>query len=72
MKTLHLLEFLRRDDGDLIASFGDSRLVKHLNGKFELLGGSPGDRADAKEWGSRFLHEAAIAGVMKGRWHEHS
>jgi hypothetical protein len=28
-----------------IASFGDAHLVKKLNGKFELLGGSPDDRA---------------------------
>jgi hypothetical protein len=44
-----------------IANFGNARLVKTLNGKFELLGGSPDDRAAAREWCSLFLHDAVFA-----------
>ena len=58
MKASKLLAHLRRDDGELIASFGDARLVKKLNGKIELTGGTETDRAAAREWCSRFLHDA--------------
>ena len=44
MKTFHLLDYLRRSDGETLATFGDARLVKHLNGKIELRGGSRDDR----------------------------
>ncbi len=44
-----------------IANFGAARLVKDLNGKFSLIGGTPNDRAAAREWCSHFLHEAVIA-----------
>lgn len=58
---LNRLAWLLRDDGELIAGFGDARLVKKLSGKFELLGGSDADRTAAKEWCSLFLHEAVVA-----------
>ena len=60
MKTNLLLEYLRRDDGVLLARFGDARLVKMLNGKIELRDGSPDDQAAAKEWCSLFLHDAVL------------
>jgi len=53
-------EYLHRDDGELIASFGDARLVKYLHGKFELRGGTDADRAQAREWCSLFLHGAVF------------
>ena len=43
-----------------IASFGQARLVRNANGRVELLGGSPTDRADAQEWISLFLHDAVL------------
>jgi len=57
---LNPISWLFRDEGDLIALFGNARLVKRLNGKFELLGGNDADRAEAKEWCSLFLHEAVF------------
>ncbi len=62
MKTTRLLEFLQRNDGELIAGFGEARLVKCLDGRIKLLGGSPEDRAAAREWCSLFLHEAILPG----------
>ena len=59
MKTFHLLDYLRSRDGETLATFGDARLVKYLNGKIGLLGVSRDDRADAREWCSLFLHEAS-------------
>ena len=43
-----------RNEGELIARFGGARLVKHLDGKLELIGGSPEDRAAAHKWLSQF------------------
>lgn len=61
MKPFHLLEYLRRNDGETLARFGDARLVKYLNGKIKLLGGSRDDRTAAREWCSLFLHEAILS-----------
>ena len=49
------------DEGKLIASWGEARLIKFLNGKWELRGGSENDRAEAKEWISMFWHDAVVA-----------
>ena len=43
---LNPLSWSLPDEGDLIALFGNARLVKRLNGKFELLGGTDADRAE--------------------------
>ena len=59
--TARILESFGRDDGELIASQGQARLVRHLNGRYELRGGTPADRQHLKEWCSLFLHEAAFA-----------
>ena len=58
---MNLLTWLTRDDGELIASFGNARLVRMLNGQFELRDGTPADHAEAKEWCSLFLHNAVFS-----------
>ena len=55
---LNLLARPQQNDGELIASFGDARLVRKLSGKIELIGGTETDRAEAREWCSMFLHDA--------------
>ena len=40
---------------ELIATFGEARLVKTLDGKIQLRDGSPEDQARAREWMERFL-----------------
>jgi hypothetical protein len=51
----------RFDDNDalpaeeLIASFGEARLVKTRDDKFEIRGGSAEDQAQAREWMEMFL-----------------
>jgi hypothetical protein len=52
-------------DGELIAFFGEARLIKRLDRKFELRGGSPEDRCAAREWISLFMHEVVL--VADGR-----
>lgn len=61
MKIKRPLDHLRGRDGETIAVFGAARLVKHLDGKIQHLGGSRDDRRAAREWCSMFLHEAALA-----------
>ena len=58
---LNLMAWFKRDAGETLAAFGQARLVKKLNGKIELRGGSRDDRTAAKEWCSLFLHEAILS-----------
>jgi hypothetical protein len=43
---------------NLIASFGQARLLGRADGRVELRGGSEADRTEAKEWLSLFMHDA--------------
>jgi CheY-like chemotaxis protein len=52
---------LLRDDGEIVASFGDADLIRHYDGRWELRGGSPADHAEAREWCSLFQHDATFA-----------
>jgi len=52
--------FSGRDDGEVLAYFGQARLVKKLDGKLELVGGTNEDRTAAREWISMFFHEAVV------------
>jgi hypothetical protein len=47
-------------DGEVIAYFGRARLVKRLDCKYELRGGSGEDHSAAKEWISLFMHEVVL------------
>jgi hypothetical protein len=49
-----------KDEGELIASWGEARLIKYLDGKVELKGGSKEDRIEAREWISMFLNDAVV------------
>jgi len=41
-------------------SWGEARLIKYLDGKLVLKGGSKEDRLAAHEWISMFWHEAVV------------
>jgi hypothetical protein len=60
MKLRHLFPELERRDNEIVAAFGQARLVKRLDCRFELRGGSEVERAEAREWISLFLHEAVL------------
>jgi hypothetical protein len=49
-----------RDEGELIASWGEARLIKFLDGKVVLKGGAKEDRMEAREWISLFLNDAVV------------
>jgi hypothetical protein len=44
------------DEGEVVAAWGEARLIRYLDGKIELRGGSEQDRAEAREWMSLFWH----------------
>jgi hypothetical protein len=59
MKTIDVFpEF--NEEGEVLAYFGQARLIKYLDGKLELRGGSEEDRSAAEEWISLFCHEAVV------------
>jgi hypothetical protein len=45
-----------KDEREVIATGGEAQLIKYLDGKLELKGGSKEDRIAAREWISMFLH----------------
>ena len=51
-----------KDEGEVVASWGQARLLRYLDGKLELRGGSKADRVAAREWISLFWHEAVVGG----------
>jgi hypothetical protein len=48
-----------KDEGEVVAAWGEAQLIKYLDGKLELKGGSKEDRIEAREWISMFLCLAA-------------
>ena len=58
MKTRFYTRFL--DEGEVVASGGQAQLIKFLDGKLELRGGTKEDRMAAREWLSLFWHEAIV------------
>jgi hypothetical protein len=50
---------LFKDEGELIASLGEARLIKYLDGKVVLKGRSKEDRLAAQEWVSVFARGGA-------------
>jgi hypothetical protein len=51
---------LFKDEGELIAGWGEAQLIRYLDGKVELRGGTKEDRIEAREWISLFWHEAVV------------
>ena len=51
-----------KDEGEVIARFGNALLIRFLDGKMKLRGGSDDDRTAAREWMSMFWHEAVVSG----------
>ena len=47
-------------EGEVIASWGEARLIKYLDGWLLLKGGSKEDRIAAREWISMFLNDAVV------------
>ena len=52
----------RKVEGEAIAAWGGAKLIKHWDGRLELMGGSKEDRGEALEWLFLFWQEAAVGG----------
>ena len=50
-----------RTKPEVIAGFGTAELVRHLDGRFELRGGSAEDHRAAREWVEQFYRKALYA-----------
>lgn len=61
MKMINIIKFVQRQRGERIARWGRAELVRFMDGRYELRGGTRADRLAAKEWCSLFLHEAAVS-----------
>ena len=63
------IAWFQRDQGETLAVFGDARLVKSLDGRIELRGGSQEDRRAAREWCSLSpngeTHRAKLSSVTE-------
>jgi hypothetical protein len=49
-----------KDEGEVMDSWGEARLIEYLDGKLVLKGGSKEDRQTAHEWISMFLNDAVV------------
>jgi hypothetical protein len=61
--------FAFEDEGEIIALFGEARLVKFLNGKYELRGGSKEDRLAGEGVDFHLRSRNRGAGGLKGEEH---
>ena len=59
MKTDFLLNY-RMNQGEVIAGWGDARLIRHIGGRYQLVGGTAEDQAVVREWISLFAHEIVV------------
>jgi hypothetical protein len=59
MKLNHLVT--DHSNGRIIQKFGGAKLIRHADGKHELIGGTTGEVAEAKEWVSLFAHEIVFS-----------
>jgi hypothetical protein len=56
----NLFPEMSKSDGEVLATFGQARLIKKLDGKYELRGGSKEDLVAAREWISMFMDDKAV------------
>lgn len=52
-----------KDEGEVVASWGEARLVKSSDGKLERKEGLKEEHVEAREWISMFRHEAVVMEV---------
>jgi hypothetical protein len=52
-----------KDEGEVMASWGETRLIEYLDGKLVLKGGSKEDRVAVREWISMFLNDVVVREV---------
>lgn len=53
-----------KDEGEIIAGFGDAQLIRFLDGRMELRGGSKEDRTAAQRWMLMFWRRSNSPNVI--------
>jgi hypothetical protein len=53
----YLCQIPKTNQWTVIATFGEANLVKDLDGRVQLVGGSPQDQQSARAWAARFLRK---------------
>jgi hypothetical protein len=56
------------DPGETLAGFGDARLVKYLDGRVELLGGTEAERERALAWLAQFMPRLRLGAPSPSLW----
>jgi|GEM_PF-1055869 len=56
---------LRHSTSHVLQRFGAAQLVRHPDGRHELLGGTTADHAAAHEWISLFAHDIVLASTRR-------
>lgn len=65
---LNPIVWIRPNDNELIATFGVARLVwwpSARSGRHELIGGTPDDLAEAREWCSLYAHDLVFSSAPR-------
>ena len=60
MRIRNYFPEMAKSDGEVIAQFGQAKLIKTVEGKYQLRGGSKEDLISAREWISLFLNDAVV------------
>ena len=60
MKTSLLLNSIRKHQGEVIAGWGDARLIRHPDGHHQLVGGTAADQAAARQWITLFAPDIVL------------
>ena len=60
MKTSLLLHTIRMNQLEVIAGWGDARLIRHHDGRHEVIGGTAEDQAVVREWIALFAHDIVL------------
>ena len=64
-KRYQLPHFALMFQPTIIAHFGGARLVRHLDGRYELIGGTAEQHAAAREWCSLFAPEVVFTSCAR-------
>jgi hypothetical protein len=59
--------FALRNGYRVVAAFGATQLVRKVDGRYELIGGSARDHAEAREWCALFAPEIVFGGARRSR-----
>ena len=60
MNTKRFFSQVAKTEGEVVVEFGEAKLIKTVDGKFELRGGSKDDLIAAREWISLFMNDKVI------------